>query len=116
MSAKIPNLELLQYKATIILSKKGLHKKNSEYDIECFPQIWGSTSTGFDVTETGDPTFGGSAMTKAYTTVVHNLTTEAYVVFFGDRSCYMVTDATEEFLEDLKNRNLKSLSEARTKY
>ena len=54
----------------------------SEIDAVVFPQIWGSTCTGFDVTEDGSPTLGGCAMTKEYTTVLHELATDIYIIFF----------------------------------
>ena len=63
MNARYPNLELLEYKARVALSKDEEFLKNfeakrkdnkyvySEIDAVVFPQIWGSTCTGFDVTE-----------------------------------------------------------------
>lgn len=100
--AELPNLELLQYKAEEILQKRNLLKKKPEFEVECFPQWWGGTCTGFDRTETGEPSIGGSAMTKEYTTVVHELVSDTYIVFFGDRCCYEVREASEEFFKDLR--------------
>lgn len=57
----------------------------SEIDAVVFPQIWGSTCTGFDVTEDGSPTLGGCAMTKEYTTVLHELATDIYIIFSARR-------------------------------
>lgn len=113
---KLPNLELLQYKAESVLRELNQLAEFPEYDIDCFSQIWGSTCTGFDKTKEGMPLAGGSAMTKEYTTIVHELTNDIYLVFFGDRLCYKVEKATKEFLKDLKDRNLKPLSEALVKY
>ena len=113
---KLPNLELLQYKAESVLRELNQLAEFPEYDIDCFSQIWGSTCTGFDKTKEGMPRVGGSAMTKEYATVVHELTNDIYLVFFGDRLCYKVEKATKEFLKDLKDRNLKPLSEALVKY
>ena len=115
MNARYPNLELLEYKARAALSRDEEFlkifeekKKNKKYvyaeiDAVVFPQIWGSTCTGFDVTEDGSPAWGGCAMTKEYTTVLHEL-------------CYKVTNANAEFYEDLQKRQMASLSEAKRRY
>ena len=128
MYARYPNLELLEYKARVALSKDEEFLKNfeakrkdnkyvySEIDAVVFPQIWGSTCTGFDVTEDGSPTLGGCAMTKEYTTVLHELATDIYIIFFGEKMCYKVTNANVEFFEDLKKRHMASLSEAKRRY
>ena len=128
MNARYPNLELLEYKARVALSKDEEFLKNfeakrkdnkyvySEIDAVVFPQIWGSTCTGFDVTEDGSPTLGGCAMTKEYTTVLHELATDIYIIFFGEKMCYKVTNANVEFFEDLKKRHMASLSEAKRGY
>lgn len=86
------------------------------FQIETFPQIWGNTCTGFDITEDGKATIGGDAMTTEYTTVVHEENTETYLVFFGDRPCYVVHNPTKEFYEDLKERRLVSLSKSKERY
>lgn len=130
MAARIPNLELLLYKAQQALAhdpdfvqkiaemkqSKNYNKVYLDFDIECFPQIWGSTCTGFDVTETGEPVMAGSAMTKEYTTVIHEQTTDTYCVFFGDRPCYKVDNPTNEFRQDLIKRQMASLSRAKKRY
>lgn len=128
MNANIPNLELLLYKAQQLLAhdesfiKAVSEKKKDEkhifldFNIETFPQVWGSTCTGFDVTADGEPTVGGCAMTKEYTTVVHELVTDTYCVFFGDRACYKVDNPNQEFFEDLQRRNMASLSVAKKRY
>ena len=128
MRTDYPNLELLEYKAKQLFSRddkivekvKELRKENRyacvHFEAIVFPQVWGSTCTGFDVMEDGTPAIGGCAMTKEYTTIIHELLTDTYVVCFGDRPCYSVTDANEEFLADLNNRNMASLSEAKLKY
>ncbi len=114
--AKLPNLELLQNTAEIALQQQNLLEKQPEFEVECYPQWWSSTSTGFDMTKTGETVFGDSVMTNEYTTVVHELVSDAYFVFFGDKICYEVLDASDEFFKDLKNRSLKPLSEAIVKY
>ena len=128
MNARDPNLELLEYKAIMYLSRDkefvrilDEKKRDNKYalvEIEAvmFPQIWGSTCTGFDVTENGSPTLGGCAMTKEYTTVIHELVTDTYIIFFGEKMCYEVTNANAEFYEDLQKRQMASLSEAKRRY
>ena len=122
---RLPNLELLMYKASSIflqeeeLLLKARKLKNYEIldiEVETFPQTWGSTCTGFDITEDGKATVGGCAMTTEYTTVIHEKRTDFYLVFFGDRPCYAVHNPTKEFYEDLKDRNLASLSESKERY
>lgn len=128
MNARYPNLELLEYKARAALSRDEEFlkifeekKKNKKYvyaeiDAVVFPQIWESTCTGFDVTEDGSPAWGGCAMTKEYTTVLHELLTDTYIIFFGEKMCYKVTNANAEFYEDLQKRQMASLSEAKRRY
>lgn len=128
MKAAYPNLELLEYIAqSMMRSDEGFQKLmeekrkktrylRPEWEAVVFPQIWGSTNTGFDVTEDGNPVMGGCAITKAYTTVMHERVTETYLVFFDGRLCYKVDNPSEMFYEDLKNGSLASLSEAKEKY
>lgn len=87
-----------------------------DFSVECFSQIWGSTCTGFDVTEAGEPVMAGSAMTEEYTTIVHEKTTDTYCVFFGDRPCYKVDNPSNEFYEDMMKRQMASLSRAKNRY
>ena len=134
--AKIPNLELLEYQFKHILIKdiewnKKLEEKqantrellnfNNKYsclnfDIEVFPQIWGSTTTAFDITKEGYSTIGGQMLTKAYTTVVKETFTETYGVFVDNKLCYIVAEPTEKFYEDLKNKSMQSLKNAKKLY
>lgn len=118
---RLPNLELLMYKAGIYLEydeefAQKAKGKSLHFTIETFPQTWGNTCTGFDITEDGKTAFGGSALTMEYTSVVHEENTETYLVFFGDRACYAVRNPTKEFYEDLKERNLASLSKSKERY
>lgn len=76
MHAKYPNLELLEFKARVMLSKDSefteeVDKKRKEnkyrsveFEAIVFSQMWGSTCTGFDVLKDGSPAIGGCAMTK----------------------------------------------------
>ena len=118
---RLPNLELLMYKAGIYLEydeefAQKAKGKTLNFTIETFPQTWGSTCTGFDITKDGRNVFGCSALTTEYTTVVHEETTDSYLVFFGDRPCYAVHNPTKEFYEDMKERCLASLSESKERY
>lgn len=127
-NAAVPNLELLLYKAQQLLAHdeefiKALQKRKDElnhltvdFDVIVFSQVWGNTCTGFDITPDGNPTIGGCAMTKEYTTVIHETVTDCYCVFFGDRPCYKVTNANQNFHEDLMKRQMASLSEAKERY
>ncbi|RDY21425.1 hypothetical protein [Criibacterium bergeronii] len=116
MKAAFPNLELIEHKATeLALLDKALSSP-PEFDLITFPQIWGSTCTGFDLTSDGLPAVSGSAMTKEYTTVAHELKTDVYYIFFGGRPCYKVTEAGKNFFSDLNSRNMASLSKAKDRY
>lgn len=118
-SINLPNLGLLLYQAHQLWLKDENNSKNAkqaEMRVYVFPQIWGSTCLGFAQAETGEPTMGGCAMTEAYTTVVRETSTKTYFVFFDGRICYMVSDPSEAFYEDLKNHALKSFSEAKKAY
>lgn len=128
MKAIYPNLDLLEYKAKQLLSAdpefiKTLDEAKSnqkyaslDFNTIVFPQIWGSTCTGFDEAADGSPTISGSAMTKEYTTVMCEIVTGSYVIFFGNKPCYKVTNPNEDFLTDLKNHNMAGLSEAKRRY
>lgn len=127
-NAAVPNLELLLYKAQQLLAHdeefiKALKKRKDElnhlsvdFDVIVFSQVWGNTCTGFDITPDGSPAVGGCAMTKEYTTVIHETVTDCYCVFFGDRPCYKVTNANQNFHEDLMKRQMASLSKAKERY
>lgn len=128
MSKKLPNLELLLYKAQQILSndknfvpafnrvcaeaKSKGYPLSLDFDIEVFSQTWSNTATGFD----GPNTFSGQAITEAYTTVVHERITDTYVVFFDNKPCYKVNDPNDVFMNDLKNHHLKGITEAKEQY
>lgn len=126
MIAKLPNLELLEYKAKnyffanasniILIEEKVLGGTHINLTVEVFPQTWGNTCLGFDTDGEGNAYFGGDMLTEAYTTVFFEPITETYLVFFGDEICYQVQNANKCFLEDLKNHSLKSLSKAMKNY
>ena len=128
MNPRYPNLELLEYKVKQILFKdeETINKFNEikekkkyaylDFEVIVFAQTWGNTCTGFDIMEDGSAAWGGQAFTKEYTSVFHELTTDTYVVCFGNRPCYKVTNAKDKFYEDLDNRRMASLSEAKKLY
>ena len=60
--------------------------------------------------------FGGQAITKAYTTVMHEIDSDFFCVFFDRELAYTVFDAKAEFFEDLKDRNLESVGSAMRRY
>lgn len=126
---QLPNLELLEYKAKqyFFSNKENIRRYEEISKDSCFlgklimeayvfPQVWGSTCTGFDVDEEGNAMWGGDAMTEAYTTVFHEKLTGTYIVFFDGRVCYQVNDANEKFLGDLMNHRLERLSRAKKLY
>lgn len=115
MTVRLPNLELIEYKATLYIKKENPSLR-PEFDIITFPQIWGSTCGGNDITAGGEPAIAGCAMTKEYTTVVHELNSDLYFVFFGNNPCYLVENSNENFLNDLKDRAIVAHSIAKERY
>lgn len=129
MKCKLPNLELIEYIGKQLLKNddgfKNLFKEKTKntklrvpLDIEmiAFMQMWGNTSTGFDVDDNGNPYISGQSMTEAYTVVLHERITDYYIVFFDGKPCYMISNPTEKFYEDLKDRNMESKSRANKFY
>lgn len=126
--AKYPNLELIEFQFNMILQNdaewlakvKAMAEKNKfvhpNFDMIVFPQIWGSTCTAFDECKDGSPAVGGYAMTKAYTVVVTENLTKTYGIFVDGRPCYKVTDPPDVFFEDLAERRMASLSQAKVRY
>lgn len=122
MTTSLPNLELLEYQCKLALQqdenwKTKLGQIRAEkgrvfLDFDCivFPQTWSSTATAFDCE------WGGQGFTKAYTVVFHESVTDVYVVFVDNRICYMVDNSPQAFLDDLRERKLASLNEAKEKY
>ena len=105
-----PNLELLDYKTRLVLLEQDKEKyKNVELQVEVFPQTWGSTALGFGG-------IGGQAMTTAYTTVFYDILNDVGVVYFDGRLAYFVNELTDNFMNDLMHRDMKSYQEAFARY
>lgn len=116
MRAELPNLELIEYKALQIIQKLHVARKQFDFDIITFPQVWGSTCGGLDVMPNGKPAFSGSAMTKEYTTVVYENATDTYFVFFGNQLAYQLREPNQNFFDDLKDHHIAPMSEATNRY
>lgn len=124
-----PNLELLEYQARHILAASEYFQSKLEETRKArpyahlylsayvFPQTWPNTALGFDVMPDGSPALAGQAFTAAYTVVFHDATiSDSYIVFFGGRPCYHITEPSDKFLHDFRNRNLGTLSFAKKNY
>ena len=110
-----PNLELLEYQFIQEIAKR-YKLKNPKITAEMFLQMWGSTATAFDICDDGSPAIGGCAMTEAYTVIFHERNSDIYGIFVDNKPCYLVTNPSEKFLEDIKNKNIASKSEANQIY
>ena len=93
-----PNLPLLEYKCKMELLQDGI-KEKPDFDVIVFSQCWGSTALGFEG-------FGGQMMTEAYTSVFEDRVSGIFFIFFGTSLCYKLYSPSDEFFEDIKNRNL----------
>ena len=82
-----------------------------DFNLTVFSQLWGSSNTAFS-----DGSLSCSAMTEAYTVVVHERIMDIYFVFVDNRFCYAVQDANETFLKDFNERNLRGRLEAKKLY
>lgn len=113
---KLPCLPLIEERAKNILKEKIRKEyypfdentpqyiynsyKYPNFDFNVFPQVWGSTALGFNG-------IGGQALTKAYTTVLKELNSNMFFVFFEERFAYTVKDPNELFQKDFENHNMK---------
>lgn len=108
MYIEYPNLPLIeerfQNRICDFEKFKNLKKTKNypEYDVTVFSQVWGSTALGFGG-------IGGCAMTKAYTTVIQEIHTGIFGVFFNNQLAYCIHSPSEKFYEDLRNKNMESL-------
>ena len=135
MSCKYPNFELLEYKFLNLLKENGTYKSrlaeaeeqarnNIGHKMRLAPfvvaeswlQTWPSTNLAFDVDEAGNTLIGGQAFSSAYTVVMHEFTTDMYGIFIDDIPFLIIWNPSEEFFNDVKNRRIRYLSEAREIY
>lgn len=84
--------------------------------VDMFPQSWPNTGGGF-----AEPNMMyGQAFVTEITTVMKLRTYDTdevyYAVFFGNKPAYIVSDADEKFLTDLKNHEIKSKYDAQEAY
>ncbi len=109
MRCEMVNLELLEYKCSLIVKHELKELNASIRLVKVFPQMWGSTALGFNE-------WGGSAMTTALTTVFQ--CAGNYIVFFGERSAYCVSGekSVELFMRDLKEERLPNVVNAKERY
>lgn len=119
MIRDLPNLELVVWKAKSLLAQNTEFLQRiidnkvdtTEFDVLLFPQWWDTAATGFD-----DYQISQQVMTKEYTTVVHEISTDSYVVCFGKKTCYLVIGPNKEFLEDLEQHKLAAIGQAKYRY
>ena len=127
MRCGYPNLELIEYKflnKISFLYPEILKKYYPRVYVDVFNQTWASTALGFGGV-------GGSAMTDAYTTVVHvyfssrsstvtntiEKIPEFHGVYFDGRFAYMLEgEPKEKFFEDLRDRRMANVQEAMQRY
>ncbi|MCR5206294.1 MAG: hypothetical protein K6E47_14795 [Lachnospiraceae bacterium] len=122
--SKYPDFNLFEniLLANILKNHPEFEKKiyMREVSVNMFPQTWGSTAGGFS--EPG--MFAGQMITTEYTTVMEMtvfigkkmVPHKFFGVFFGKKPAYLVTDPTDTFFEDLKNKRMKSKYESRQCY
>ena len=103
----LPNLPLIQKRFFNSIQSE-LIQNNIRYPefevINVFSQTWGSTALGFGG-------IGGQAITSAYTTIIENIDLGYLAVFFGERMAYIIRHPNDEFVEDVKNRNMRSVEQ-----
>lgn len=104
---RYPNLELLEY----IFNQHRMEvlKENITFipdvNIQVFSQMWPNTGGGFAC-----PGYCyGDAMTRQYTTVLYSENQNIAMVCFDNKPAYLIDDLSEEFWEDLDQRNMKPL-------
>lgn len=79
-------------------------------DVRLFMQSWPSTALGFDL----QSVWAGQEFTTAPTVVVMH--ERAACVYFGESLAYRIPKMGSAFLQDMKDGDLVSQSEARQKY
>lgn len=128
MDIKVPNLEsLLERSRQMLLGDQEFlealekvkeRKKDPSLQmnllIECFPQWWDRGSTPFDPP---DKKVRRSKILRAeYTSIVHELTTDTFLVYFGDEFGYKVHPAGLDFYDDMRTHSMAKVSKAAEVY
>lgn len=106
--AKLPNLNKIMedFKNNEEIKLKTKNVQFPDFRLTTFIQLWGSTATGWDG-------WGGSAMTFEYTSVVFEVNSCSYGIYFGDKLAYLVFTPNEIFFKDLKEQNMASVFESK---
>lgn len=129
MKTSYPNLELIEYiyKAAVRGSYPDLENLNKEtLEAQVFIQVWPNSATGFS--EPG--MLSGQMVTREYTTVLSGIyekkikrnNEEEFIehfvfgVFFGNELGYLVVNPNQNFMDDLNNKNIANIGEARSRY
>ena len=107
MCTNYPNLPLIQERFWNRIKDLEIIEEINylEFEVEVFPQVWGSTALGFGGV-------GGQVITNAYTTVIYETGSGIYGVFFNERLAYIIENPNHLFFEDLNNRNMECCSRA----
>lgn len=128
MDIKVPNLEsLLERSRQMLLEDQEFlealekvkeRKKDPSLQmdllIECFPQWWDRGCTPFDPP---DKKIRRSKTLRAeYTSIVHELTTDTFLVYFGDRFGYKVYQTGLTFYDDMRTHMMASVSKTLERY
>lgn len=74
--------------------------KESDINVQVFPQVWGSTALGFDG-------IGGQAFTKSHTIVLYSAHHDIAWVAFAGSFAYEVTKPNGVFWEDKNMGDMK---------
>ena len=128
MDIKVPNLEsLLERSRQMLLEDQEFletfekvkeRKKDPSIQmdllIDCFPQWWDRDCTPFDPL---DKKVRRSKILRAeYTSIVHELTTDTFLVYFGDRFGYKVYQTGLDFYDDMRTHMMAGVSKAAERY
>lgn len=107
MRTKLPCLPLIEERFWNAI-KDELDEKDKKYfpefEMTMFLQTWGSTALGFGG-------IGGQAITSAYTTVVQEIYSGWFGVFFGEKLAYKIKDPNKKFYEDFCKLQMKPVCE-----
>lgn len=128
MDIKVPNLEsLLERSRQMLLTDQEFlealekvkeRKKDPSLQmnllIECFPQWWDRGCTPFDPPE--KKVRRSKILRAEYTSIVHELTTDTFLVYFGDKFGYKVYQTGLDFYDDMRTHMMAGVSKAPERY